>query len=178
MMERRLKFETGNTILPMRQPTRRTFVGLLAVLIVLTVLIACRPASDSLLAQAPDQRTNAIPPKQKDTDTVANVDAVKKASAVANSDFLANVDVAGNINAVANRTLGFTKVFVIGLPERTDKRDALALTSAVTGFSVDFIDGIKGESVSNKAVPLGVDRQVLMETNLGSWRGHMNAIRR
>lgn len=80
--------------------------------------------------------------------------------------------------SVANETLGFSKIFVIGLPKRTDKRDALALTSALTGFRVEFIDGVKGESIPDKAVPMGVDRHKLMETNLGSWRGHMNAIRR
>lgn len=79
---------------------------------------------------------------------------------------------------IANETLGFSKILVIGLPERTDKRDALALTSALTGFHVEFVDGVKGESIPDKAVPMGVDRHKLMETNLGSWRGHMNAIRR
>ncbi|KAI1192125.1 glycosyltransferase family 25 protein [Nemania serpens] len=80
--------------------------------------------------------------------------------------------------SVANETLGFSKIFVVGLPERTDKRDALALTSALTGFHIEFMAGVKGESIPDKAVPMGVDRHKLMETNLGSWRGHMNAIRR
>lgn len=83
-----------------------------------------------------------------------------------------------DINRVTNKTLGFSNIFVVGLPDRSDKRDAIALTSAVTGFHVEFIDGIKGESIPDKAVPFGVDRKALMETNLGSWRGHMNAIRR
>lgn len=79
---------------------------------------------------------------------------------------------------MANGTLGFGKVFVVGLPERTDKRDALALTSALTGFNVEWVDGVRGESIADKAVPFRVDRKKLMETNLGSWRGHMNAVRR
>lgn len=83
-----------------------------------------------------------------------------------------------DINRVTNDTLGFSKIFVVGLPERSDKRDALALTSALTGFHVEFVDGVKGESIVNKAVPFNIDRHVLMETNLGSWRGHMNAVRR
>ncbi|KAI0203563.1 hypothetical protein F4808DRAFT_467003 [Astrocystis sublimbata] len=80
--------------------------------------------------------------------------------------------------ALMNQTLGFSKIFAVGLPERTDKRDALALASALTGFRIEFLDGVKGESIPDRAVPPGVDRQSLMETNLGSWRGHMNAIRR
>ncbi|KAI1873785.1 uncharacterized protein JN550_003054 [Neoarthrinium moseri] len=79
---------------------------------------------------------------------------------------------------VTNATLGFSNVFVVGLPERSDKRDALALTSALTGFQVEFVDGVKGESVPDKAVPFKADRQSLWENNLGSWRGHMNAVRR
>lgn len=83
-----------------------------------------------------------------------------------------------DVNRVTNGTLGFGKVFVVGLPERTDKRDAIALTSSLTGFDVEWVDGVRGEEVPDKAVPFGVNRGVLMETNLGSWRGHMNAIRR
>jgi hypothetical protein len=84
----------------------------------------------------------------------------------------------GDIDRAANETLGFSKVFVVGLPERSDKRDAIALTSSLTGFRVEWVDGVKGESVPDKAVPFGVDREKLWESNLGSWRGHMNAIRR
>ncbi|KAI1385301.1 glycosyltransferase family 25 protein [Hypoxylon trugodes] len=83
-----------------------------------------------------------------------------------------------DINRVGNETLGFEKVFVVGLPERSDKRDAIALTSALTGFNVEWIDGVRGEAVPDKAVPFGADRKKLWETNLGSWRGHMNAVRR
>ncbi|KAI0165051.1 glycosyltransferase family 25 protein [Hypoxylon sp. FL1284] len=83
-----------------------------------------------------------------------------------------------DVNRVANGTLGFGNVFVIGLPERTDKRDAIVLTSSLTGFHVEWINGIKGDTVPDKALPFGVDRKKLWETNLGSWRGHMNAVRR
>lgn len=83
-----------------------------------------------------------------------------------------------DLNRVTNSSLGFGKVFVIGLPERSDKRDAIALTSSLTGFDVEWIDGVRGETIPDKAVPFGIDRKKLMETNLGSWRGHMNAIRR
>lgn len=82
------------------------------------------------------------------------------------------------VNRVTNSTLGFGKVFVVGLPERSDKRDAIALASSLTGFDVEWVDGVRGETIPDKAVPFGVDRKKLMETNLGSWRGHMNAIRR
>lgn len=83
-----------------------------------------------------------------------------------------------DVNRVTNGTLGFGKVFVVGLPSRTDKRDAMALASSLTGFDIEWVDGVRGENIPDKAVPFGVDRAKLMETNLGSWRGHMNAIRR
>ncbi|CAN8104803.1 unnamed protein product [Discula destructiva] len=83
-----------------------------------------------------------------------------------------------DVNRVTNGTLGFGKVFVVGLPERSDKRDAIALASSLTGFDVEWVDGVRGETIPDKAVPYGVNRKLLMETNLGSWRGHMNAVRR
>jgi hypothetical protein len=82
------------------------------------------------------------------------------------------------VNHIENSTLGFEKVFAVGLPERSDKRDALALTSSLTGFKIDWIDGVRGQTIPDKALPFGVDRLKLWETNLGSWRGHMNAVRK
>jgi hypothetical protein len=82
-----------------------------------------------------------------------------------------------HIQNVRNSTLGFEKIFAVGLPERSDKRDALALISSLTGFKIDWIDGARGEDVVDKAFPFGVDRVKLWENNLGSWRGHMNAVR-
>lgn len=80
--------------------------------------------------------------------------------------------------AVTNGTLGFERVFAVGLAERSDKRDALVLTSSVTGFELVWVDGVRGQSVPDKALPFGVERTRLWENNLGSWRGHMNAVRR
>lgn len=37
---------------------------------------------------------------------------------------------------------------------------------------------MRGETTTDKAIPFGVDRHTLMETKLGSWMGHMNAISR
>ena len=85
----------------------------------------------------------------------------------------------GDVGRVTNETLGFSKIFVVGLPERTDKRDALTLTSSLTGFHVDFIDGVRSDTVPDKALPYGItDRKAFLETNIGSWRGHMNAVQR
>ncbi|KAI0005204.1 glycosyltransferase family 25 protein [Xylariaceae sp. FL0662B] len=93
-------------------------------------------------------------------------------------DYKGRSSAPADINRVTNDTLGFEKIFVVGLPERSDKRDAISLTSALTGFHVEWVDGVRGETIPDKAVPFGTDRKKLWETNLGSWRGHMNAVRR
>ncbi|KXJ90510.1 hypothetical protein Micbo1qcDRAFT_226473 [Microdochium bolleyi] len=81
--------------------------------------------------------------------------------------------------SVYNSTLGFQEVFTIGLPDRTDKSDALSLMSAVTGFSITWLDGVRGTTIPDKALPIGWDRKGgASDTVLGSWRGHMNAFRR
>ncbi|RYP80210.1 hypothetical protein DL769_002568 [Monosporascus sp. CRB-8-3] len=82
------------------------------------------------------------------------------------------------IDRVTNDMLGFPKVFIVGLPERSNKRDAIALTSALTGFHVEWVDGVNGERISNEAAPFGVYMERLWNTNLGSWRGHMTTVRR
>ncbi|RYP03756.1 hypothetical protein DL764_004931 [Monosporascus ibericus] len=78
---------------------------------------------------------------------------------------------------VFNATLGFEKVFIIGLPERSDKRDALSLMASMTGLRLTWIDGVRGSSIPDKALPFGWDRKVMPDANLGSWRSHINAIR-
>ncbi|KAI9650870.1 hypothetical protein NHQ30_000905 [Ciborinia camelliae] len=76
------------------------------------------------------------------------------------------------VNSVANQ---FQKVFVIGLWERPDKRDAMVLSASLTGFEVEFVEGMKGDQIPDKARPPGL---TLKDGALGSWRGHMNVIRR
>ncbi|RQM05823.1 hypothetical protein DH86_00002136, partial [Scytalidium sp. 3C] len=58
------------------------------------------------------------------------------------------------IGRAANETLGFEKIIVVGLQERSDRRDAIVLQSSLTGFHVEFMDGIKGADVSSKALPM------------------------
>ncbi|KAI9840909.1 MAG: hypothetical protein M1837_001236 [Sclerophora amabilis] len=78
---------------------------------------------------------------------------------------------------LANETLGFEKIFVINLPARTDKRDALTLAASLTHMKLTFLPAVYGPDVPDKAVPMGTNRTLLWETNLGSWRSHMNALR-
>ncbi|KAH7030775.1 uncharacterized protein B0I36DRAFT_322432 [Microdochium trichocladiopsis] len=75
-----------------------------------------------------------------------------------------------------NQTLGFDTIFVVSLPSRTDRRDAITLSAALSGFRVEFIDGLLGKDVADKAIPSGKGQQRLPDASVGSWRGHMNAI--
>lgn len=58
---------------------------------------------------------------------------------------------------VANKTLGFEKVIATGLPERSDKRDILELMASLSGFDIEWLDGVKPSSIPNKAVPCAID---------------------
>lgn len=87
---------------------------------------------------------------------------------------------ATGVNSAANDTLGFSKIFAIGLPERSDKRDALSLIAALTGFHVEWVDGVRGESIPDRALPYGTSRDLpyLGNNGLGCWRSHMNVVRK
>ena len=50
-------------------------------------------------------------------------------------------------------TLQFQKVFVVNLSDRSDKFDAITLASSLTGFKIDRIDGVRGKTVPDKALP-------------------------
>ena len=44
-------------------------------------------------------------------------------------------------------------------------------------MTVDYIDGVRGETVVNKSLPHGQENRTFKEPMLGSWRAHMNGIR-
>lgn len=79
---------------------------------------------------------------------------------------------------ILNDTLGFEKIFVINLPERTDKRDAMSLTAALTNLKLTWTSALRGTNVPDKALPLGVDRPGWRDGGIGSWRSQMNVIRK
>lgn len=68
-------------------------------------------------------------------------------------------------------------MFVVGLPERSDRRDGMTLQAAVSDIDIEFIDGVRGTEIPDKAVPTSKDHGRPPDPVLGAWRGHMNAIR-
>ncbi|KAJ5547876.1 Glycosyl transferase family 25 [Penicillium frequentans] len=48
-------------------------------------------------------------------------------------------------------------IYAIGLPERTDKYDLLTLAASLSWFKVEWLDGVRPESLSEKAISKGLD---------------------
>ncbi|KAL6701209.1 glycosyltransferase family 25 protein [Trichoderma pleuroticola] len=94
-----------------------------------------------------------------------------------NEDLESTKSIQLDLERVINKTLGFEKVIAVGLPERSDKRDALELMASLSGFDIEWVDGVKPSSIPSKAIPYGIDPSAVQDNFLGSWRGHMNAIR-
>lgn len=100
------------------------------------------------------------------------------------------------LNDVFNQTLGvsyhiplfiyheltsikqFEKIFAINLPERSDRRDSLSLAAAVSNISLEFIDGVHGDSIPDRILPPSphtVDRK--KETGaIGCWASHIKTL--
>ncbi|PKS05593.1 hypothetical protein jhhlp_008111 [Lomentospora prolificans] len=80
---------------------------------------------------------------------------------------------------VFNSTLGFGKIFVVNLPERTDRRDLMTLAAAVTGLEFTYIPGVRGADIPEKVLPPSPRKKnVNWAGKTGSWRAHMNVLQR
>ncbi|KAK3503330.1 hypothetical protein B0T13DRAFT_411203 [Neurospora crassa] len=77
---------------------------------------------------------------------------------------------------VLNTTLGFHKIFVINLPERTDRRDAMTLTAALTNLQITWAKGVPGTDVPDKVIPGEDWEKSILRGNKGSWRAHLNVL--
>ncbi|KAL8935790.1 MAG: hypothetical protein Q9216_005259 [Gyalolechia sp. 2 TL-2023] len=80
-----------------------------------------------------------------------------------------------SIEALQNDTLGFEKVYVINLPKRTDKLDAIRLAASVTGFNLEVVPGQLGAEMSPKALPGPFKEGEMRDNIVGCWRSHMQA---
>ncbi|KAJ9497739.1 hypothetical protein LTR99_007372 [Exophiala xenobiotica] len=80
-----------------------------------------------------------------------------------------------SLQDISNRTLGFQEIFVISLPERTDKRDAIGLQASVTDLSLTYETGVYGADVPAEARPYGMHRS---SGEVGCWRSHLNIMQK
>lgn len=65
---------------------------------------------------------------------------------------------------------------MINMPSRTDRRDALILMSKLTGIQLKWVDGVDGKAVPDSALPYPALHDTMNSANIGSWRGHLNAL--
>lgn len=70
----------------------------------------------------------------------------------------------------------FERIFVIGLPSRTDRRDGMVVSAALTDIEVEFVDGVVGKDVVDKAIPAKAGNNRLPDRVIGCWRAHIDAI--
>ncbi|KAL1891276.1 hypothetical protein Sste5346_007735 [Sporothrix stenoceras] len=78
---------------------------------------------------------------------------------------------------VSNSTLGFKEIFVVNLPARTDRSDAMALAASLTDLRLTFSPGVDHKTVQDRVLPADSAGQPIPEGNKGSWRAHMNVLR-
>ena len=52
----------------------------------------------------------------------------------------------------------------------------MVLTAALSNMKLDWVDGLKWETVSNITLPPGKAIDRTTHANIGSWRAHMDAI--
>lgn len=74
--------------------------------------------------------------------------------------------------------LQFGKIFVLNLPFRTDRKDAMTLAGATSNIKLDFVDGVTGDSIRQSAYPPPSENIALPAGIRGSWRTHMNALQK
>ncbi|OQV10031.1 hypothetical protein CLAIMM_14086 [Cladophialophora immunda] len=75
------------------------------------------------------------------------------------------------IHEIHNMTLGFQKIYMISLPERTDKQDTFTMQAAFSAISYTLVDGVYGDKVPTKALPYTMSQKANV---IGCWRAHIN----
>ncbi|KAJ6189226.1 hypothetical protein N7519_004134 [Penicillium mononematosum] len=70
----------------------------------------------------------------------------------------------------------FEHIYAISMKERTDKRDFLTLAASISGFKVEWLDGVRPDDLHPKAMPDGLDPSRVKPTVVACWRAHMNAL--
>jgi len=73
--------------------------------------------------------------------------------------------------------LQFQRIYVINLPARTDRRNAMSLSAAFTNLTFEYVDGIAVD-VDTRTLPLGGLEANLSSPSLNSWRAHVGVLRR
>jgi len=79
-----------------------------------------------------------------------------------------------SLNAINNRTLGFEKVYSIGLSNHWHKRDAQSLSAQYIGFDITPVEGVRWEDIPKTEYPVGWHDP--FPASIGCWRAHLNVL--
>ena len=52
----------------------------------------------------------------------------------------------------------------------------MALTTAVSGITVQWMDGVRPEELHEKSLPQGYNLTLMKPAAVGCWRAHMNTL--
>ena len=127
----------------------------LLTVVALGVLALCfRLRSDSLFHSSIPSSSNPSP------STTSNLDHVLSPNSV---------------QAIRNNTLGFGDVYIIHMPDRTDKLDSIRLITSFTNISYKIIPGVDGLAMPHVAWPGFYKEGGKAAGITGCWRAHMNA---
>lgn len=70
----------------------------------------------------------------------------------------------------------FEKIYVINLPERSDRRDSLSIAAASAGIDIEWVAGVDGSLVDDRVLPPEGINASLTDSERGIWRAHMNVL--
>lgn len=80
--------------------------------------------------------------------------------------------------SIANGTLGFQKIYAVGLSDRSDRRDSIELAADVTNLQLTWMDGVTPSVMNQKTIPAAYKLPAVLPGVIGCWRSHMNIIRK
>lgn len=78
-----------------------------------------------------------------------------------------------SLKDLRNDTLGFGNIYVVNMPDRMDKLDAMKLTASLTGFSFETIPAVNGRKVSAKVLSEDFPEGDNHDGQIGCWRSHL-----
>ena len=79
-----------------------------------------------------------------------------------------------SLKDLRNETMGFGNVYVVNMPERMDKLDAMKLTASLTGFNFEVIPAVNGRKVSAKVLSKDFPEGENHDGQVGCWRSHLS----
>lgn len=96
----------------------------------------------------------------------------------------------GSVRDKFTYIMEFQEIFLISLPQRTDRRDSFAVQARLSNMSFTVVDGVDGTKVPDKALlyvsfsayTTLLNLLTLCQTmditppKVGAWRAHMNVL--